>query len=144
MPDNSTGGAAMVAMSDAISVLFPNSIPGIDWVVADDGTGPRIARWTLSNLQPTSEQIAAVTQEQVDRLRNPALTISRKQGRLMLLQMGLLTQVEALVQSAGTTAVISYDADTWHRNDPVLIQLAAALEIDETQLAELFYQASKI
>lgn len=134
----------MVTVSDALAVLFPESIPGIDWLVADSGTGPIITQWNLGGPQPTESQIAAVTQEQVDRLRNPALTISRKQGRLMLLQMGLLTQVEALVQSAGTTAVISYDADTWHRNDPVLVQLAAALEIDETQLAELFYQASKI
>ena len=134
----------MVNLADAIKVLFPQSRPQFDWVVSDNGGGPAIVRWSLSDTHPIAEQLAAVTADQVDRLRNPALTISRKQGRLMLLQMGLLTQVEALVHSAGTTAIISYDADTWHRNDPVLIQLAAALEIDETQLAELFYQASKI
>ena len=134
----------MVNLADAIMVLFPQSKPQIDWVVADSGNGPEITRWSLGDAQPTPEQLAAVTQDNIDRLHNPAIIISRKQGRLMLLQMGLLTQVEALVQAAGTIAVISYDADTWHRNDPVLIQLAAALEIDETQLAELFYQASKI
>lgn len=134
----------MVNLADAVSVLFPESKPGIDWIVADSGSGPELSRWNLADPRPTAEQIAAVTQDQIDRLRNPALTISRRQGRLMLLQMGLLEQVDALVSQAGPAAQISYESDTWYRNDAVLIQLAAALEINETQLAELFYQASKI
>lgn len=134
----------MVTLSDAIAVLFPESRPQIDWVVTDDGTGPQITRWSLSDSQPTLEQIGAVTQEQVDRLRNPALTISRRQGRLMLLQMGLLDQVDALVSQSGAAAQISYESDTWYRTDPVLIELAGVLGMSESQLAELFYQASKI
>ena len=134
----------MVNLSDALMVLFPQSRPQIDWVVTDDGSGPQITRWSLSETQPTAEQLAAVTTEQVDRLRNPALTISRRQGRLMLLQMGLLDQVDALVSQSGQAAQISYESDTWYRTDPVLIQLAGVLGMSEGQLVELFYQASKI
>lgn len=134
----------MVNLSDAIQVLFPQSRPLIDWVVSDSGSGPQITRWSIDESQPTAEQLAAVTPEQVDRLRNPALTISRRQGRLMLLQMGLLDQVDALVSQSGTAAQISYESDTWYRNDPVLLQLSGVLGMSEAQLHELFYQASKI
>ena len=134
----------MVNLADAIRVLFPQSRPQIDWVVTDSGTGPQITAWKLPEQQPTSEQIAAVTEDQVDRLRNPALTISRRQGRLMLLQLGLLDQIDALVSQSGAAAQISYESDTWYRTDPVLLQLAGVLGMSEAQLAELFYQASKI
>lgn len=134
----------MVNFADAVSVLFPESKPGIDWIVTDSGGGAELSRWNLSEPRPTAEQIAAVTQDQVERCRNPALTISRRQGRLMLLQMGLLEQVDALVSQAGPAAQISYESDTWYRTDPVLLQLAGVLGMSEAQLAELFYQASKI
>jgi len=134
----------VVNLADAIMVLFPQSKPQIDWVVTDSGNGPQITSWKMQEQQPTSEQIAAVTEDQVDRLRNPALTISRRQGRLMLLQMSLLDQVDALVSQSGQTAQISYESDTWYRTDPVLMQLAGVLGMSESQLTELFYQASKI
>lgn len=134
----------MVNLADAIMVLYPQSRPLIDWCVTEDGSGPAITRWSLSVPQPTPEQIAAVTADQVERLRNSALTISRRQGRLMLLQMGLLAQVDALVLQSGPAAQISYESDTWYRTDPVLIQLAGVLGMSEAQLAELFFQASKI
>ncbi len=134
----------MVNLADAIQVLFPESRPQIDWSVTDDGSGPQITRWSLSETQPTNDDLAAVTLDQVDRLRNPASTISRRQGRLMLLQMGLLSQVDALVSQSGAAAQISYESDTWYRTDPVLLQLAGVLGMSESQLAELFYQASKI
>ncbi len=134
----------MVNLADAIMVLYPQSKPMIDWVVTDSGNGPQITSWKMQEQQPTSEQIAAVTEDQVDRLRNPALTISRRQGRLMLLQMSLLDQVDALVSQSGQTAQISYESDTWYRTDPVLMQLAGVLGMSESQLTELFYQASKI
>jgi AraC-like DNA-binding protein len=62
----------------------------------------------------------------------------------MLLQMSLLDQVDALVSQSGQTAQISYESDTWYRTDPVLMQLAGVLGMSESQLTELFYQASKI
>jgi hypothetical protein len=134
----------VVNLADAIMVLFPQSKPQIDWVVTDNGSGPQVTLWSLSETQPTAEQLAAVTTEQVDRLRNPALTISRRQGRLRLLQMGLLDQVDSLVSQSGPAAQINYESDTWYRTDPVLIQLAGVLGMSEAELAELFYQASKI
>jgi hypothetical protein len=134
----------VVNLADAVQVLFPQSRPQIDWSVTDDGSGPQITRWSLSETQPTNDDLAAVTLDQVDRLRNQALKISRRQGCLMLLQMDLLEQVDVLVSQSGPAAQISYESDTWYRTDPVLIQLAGVLGMSESQLAELFYQASKI
>ncbi len=55
----------MVALADALGVLFPAAVPLRDYEVRDDGTGPRIAAWHLPDPQPTAEQIAAVTPAQV-------------------------------------------------------------------------------
>lgn len=59
----------MVSLIDALSVLAPDAIPLRDYELADDGTGPRIAAWNLPEPQPTAEQIAAVTVEQVAAVR---------------------------------------------------------------------------
>lgn len=59
----------MVILADAISVLFPAAVPLRDYTLVDDGSGPRIAAWHLPDPQPTPEQLAAVTPEQVDAAR---------------------------------------------------------------------------
>lgn len=54
----------MVATSDAIRVLQPTAS---GYVIQDDGNGSYIAYWPAElGTQPTAEQLAAVTQEQVD------------------------------------------------------------------------------
>lgn len=56
----------MVTLADAIQVLFPNSVSLTDWVVADDGSGPKIIYWNAGlGSQPTQEQLNAVTDAQV-------------------------------------------------------------------------------
>ena len=37
--------------------LFPDSVPRVDWLVVDDGSGQRIAEWNLPDAQPTNEQL---------------------------------------------------------------------------------------
>ncbi|QEL18516.1 XkdW family protein [Limnoglobus roseus] len=59
----------MVTLADALTVLYPAASPLVDYTVADDGTGPRIAAWHLPGLQPTAEQLAAVTPEHVAMVR---------------------------------------------------------------------------
>ncbi len=56
----------MVSIPDAIECLFPFAISLRDYVVADDGSGPRITAWNLPDPQPTPEQLAAVTDAQVN------------------------------------------------------------------------------
>jgi hypothetical protein len=63
----------MVTLAEALEVLYPNARPLVDYVVRDDGTGPRIADWSAAlGAQPTAEQLAAVTAEQVEAARRAA------------------------------------------------------------------------
>lgn len=57
----------MASLSEAIETLFPLAVNDVNFKVSDDGTGPRITYWedSLGPL-PTSAQLNAVTQEQVD------------------------------------------------------------------------------
>lgn len=59
----------MVAIADAIKVLFPNATPRNDWDVVQDGSGVQtISKWNVALLgaQPSDAALAAVTQAQVD------------------------------------------------------------------------------
>jgi hypothetical protein len=56
----------VVTLPDALEVLYPNAPTGA-YTLADPGSGPTIAAWDEQQLgsQPTSAQIAAVTESQV-------------------------------------------------------------------------------
>lgn len=66
----------MATLSDALIVLFPDAEPLTSYTIRDDGNGPYIAEWNLPDPQPTPEQIAAVTDEQVAAAR-VGRTVSR-------------------------------------------------------------------
>lgn len=55
----------MVTMQEAIRYLFPSAVPGKDFLLTDTGGGAYIDQWNLPDPQPTPEQLATVTQEQV-------------------------------------------------------------------------------
>jgi len=59
----------MVTLADALGVLLPTARPSLDYVVADDGDGPRVTYWNLPDPPPTAEQISAVTAEHVAAVR---------------------------------------------------------------------------
>lgn len=58
----------MPLLQDQLFVLFPNASQPHDYLIQDDGqgTGPYIKEWKVQAPQPTPEQLAAVTQQQVD------------------------------------------------------------------------------
>lgn len=79
----------------------------------------------------------------------PALTVptvvTMRQARLVLLQAGLLPQIEAAVQQAGAAAQIEWEYATELRRDHPLTQsLSTALGLTEQQLDELFTQAAAL
>lgn len=55
----------MVTTAEALEVLFPAAVPLVDYVVADDGTGPVLVAWHLTDPRPAPDQLAAVTPDQV-------------------------------------------------------------------------------
>jgi hypothetical protein len=64
----------MVALAEALEVLFPAAVPLVDYEVSDDGTGPRITRWSDAlGARPTADQVAAVTADQVAAARTAKL-----------------------------------------------------------------------
>jgi hypothetical protein len=68
--------------------------------------------------------------------------ISRRQGRLLLHNMGLLAQVEAAVTEAGTVAQIFYESEVWLRSDTFVNSLGPQLGLTSAQLDDMFNAAS--
>ena len=69
----------MVNHADAIAVLYPNINMVRDFVLTDEGNGPFISYWSESlGPQPTAEQLAAVTQEQVDAAKLAMVRLAAK------------------------------------------------------------------
>ena len=73
--------------------------------------------------------------------------VSRRQARLLLLQQGLLDQVEAMIALQDRATQITWaDAIEFKRNDPLLLALAAAPELNLTseQLDQFFIAAAQL
>ena len=69
-------------------------------------------------------------------------TITRRQGRLALLQAGKLDAAEAIVKAGGAAAAIEYEAATWERSNAYLQQIWALLGGSDKELDDLFILAA--
>lgn len=70
-------------------------------------------------------------------------SISPRQARLMLLQMGLLSSVEATIAQQDEATKIAWEYSTEFRRDhPLLLALAANLQLDSASLDNFFIGAS--
>ncbi|WP_287918075.1 hypothetical protein [Comamonas sp.] len=80
--------------------------------------GEWVQQWTLVEIEPVAEPVPA--------------SISRRQGRLALLTLGLLDETETAIAAIENDidrreAQIEYEADTWERANPFLAQFWAQL-----------------
>ncbi|MDD2290684.1 MAG: hypothetical protein PHV52_00260 [Aliarcobacter sp.] len=71
-------------------------------------------------------------------------SITRLQAKLQLSKIGKFSQVEALMQENEKARIYWNDADNFYRNDAILLNMAKALGLTDTQLDDLFLQASKL
>ena len=71
-------------------------------------------------------------------------TITRRQGRLALLQAGKLDAAEAIVKAGGLAAQIEYEAATWDRTNAYLQQIWALLGGSDKELDALFVLAASL
>lgn len=97
--------------------------------VLRDMTPAEIAEWQAAQAVP-----AAVPQR-----------ITRRQGRLALLEAGLLDQVEAIMRNPDTprAARITYeDATEWWRDAEIIEAMAKGLNLPPEQVDELFRVAA--
>lgn len=75
----------------------------------------------------------------------PVLSVTQRQARLALFQSGLLDQVEAAVTQAGGATKITWDyATDISRDNPMLLEIAQALNLTEKQIDDLFALASTL
>lgn len=71
-------------------------------------------------------------------------TITRRQGRVALMQAGKLDAAEAIVKAGGLAAQIEYEAATWERGNEYLQQIWALLGGSDKELDALFVLAASL
>ena len=71
-------------------------------------------------------------------------TITRRQGRVALMQAGKLDAAEAIVKAGGAAAAIEYEAGTWERGNAYLQQIWALLGGSDKELDALFVLAASL
>lgn len=71
-------------------------------------------------------------------------TITRRQGRVALMQAGKLEAAEAIVKAGGLAAQIEYEAATWERGNAYLQQIWALLGGSDKELDALFVLAASL
>ena len=70
--------------------------------------------------------------------------ITRRQGRVALMQAGKLDAAEAIVKAGGLAAQIEYEAATWERGNEYLQQIWALLGGSGKELDALFVLAASL
>ena len=95
---------------------------------------------------PLPDDVAAANLE-ARRLSLVPQVVSRAQGKVALIQAGLWAQVLAFVAAIpdpverAVAEVTLHDTQEWRRDSPFLASAAAALNLSEAQLDELFITA---
>ena len=127
---------------EAVAQVCP--IDGVSIGEPDDKT-----TWTISYGQAATQQQKAAAAEVVRNFDVNATpvpqSVSPRQARLALLGAGLLDQVTAAVNAAGGATLITWDyASSFDRNDPLIIQIGASLNLTSSQIDALFKQAAAL
>ena len=90
--------------------------------------------WTLKDGELVAPPVAAPVPQ----------TITRRQGRIALMQAGKLDAAEAIVKAGGLAAQIEYEAATWERGNAYLQQIWALLGGSDKELDALFVLAASL
>lgn len=105
----------------------------------------------LSPISEADAREAAIAAAAADPAKASQITsVSRAQGKAMLIRLGLWDQVTAYVDAIADSTqralalVALNDTTEWQRKSPFLQQAAAALGLSDAQMDELFLQAARI
>lgn len=93
-----------------------------------------------------AEQQAAYTSTRLSEKRN-LMVVSPFQAKAALLQAGLLTQVEAVINDPATDPLVKLawnNATEYKRTSPMIAALAAQLNLTDAQVDDLFTAAATI
>ena len=103
----------------------------------------KIIPWTEEQIAVRKARLAAMG---LDKPRVPS-SITPRQCRLILMQQGMLSQVEAMISQSTEDVRITWEyATEFRRNDPLLNQLAANLTppLTAEQIDQFFIAASQL
>lgn len=117
----------MVTMPEAISVLYPNAIPGRDWMVVRSDGVETITRWNPAlGPKPTQAQLDAVTEVDVSNARLGALYAKAK---------SLLTADDELSKKEKATLLVILDEFNRHADkiNAMFAAFAAATSLQNLQ-----------
>lgn len=115
-------------------------VPEAEVVIRGD-----VIEWIQPSTAPvTDEQIETEYQRLLVEAQKVKV-VSMRQARLALLQAGLLTSVEEAVAAGDEAGKITWEyATEVRRDDPLVTNLSAALDLSEGQLDALFSLASTL
>lgn len=71
-------------------------------------------------------------------------SVTKLQAKLQLLELGLLDEVETLIEQDRKAKLYWTDSQNFLRTDEILLGMATALGLSSEQLDDLFLQASKL
>lgn len=71
-------------------------------------------------------------------------SVTKLQAKLQLLEIGLLDEVETLIEQDRKAKLYWTDSQNFLRNDEILLSMATALGLSDAQLDDLFVEASKL
>jgi hypothetical protein len=129
---------------------FPSEMP--DSLLAEYGVYPvtPVAPPTVTIYEKAVEGVPVLIDGQWTQTWNvqpapPPDSITPRQCRLLLLQQGLLADVEAMIAAQDEATRITWEyALEFRRDDPLLNQLAANLELTNEQIDQFFIAASEL
>lgn len=121
-----------------VAEVEPGAVPDFmaDWVDTEEA-GPG---WLWS------EADGFTPPEQVEETAPVPAVVSRLQARLALLGAGMLQAVEDHIADSGDAMLqlVWAEATEWRRDSPTIATIAAALELTEDQVDQLFRAAGEI
>jgi len=106
---------------------------------------PDIPEGTIFESYFLNEDGETYTVTGVNEINGVPMVISQLQGKLLLAQMGLIDQIEAMINQAGKPEQIYWEyATEWERTSPILNRLAPTIGMDQDSLDQFFIDASLI
>ena len=134
---NDTARLAELDLWPHVTTEGPAPLGYTDWSFAD-GVYTREPSGTAEEIAAALEQQAIAELEQ----RRAGMSCSKAQGKLALLEAGLLDEVEAYIATQPKAVQIEYaDRQEWRRDWPTLVAVASARGLTDTKLDELFERA---
>lgn len=113
----------------------------IEWLTPPTAEDTALAADVIANY----DTLAAAYEAEQATLASRITSLTMRQARLQMLAMGVLSQVEAAVESAGDSAKITWEySSTVERDDAVFKAIKAALGFTDEQEEQFFTEGAKL